>query len=353
VSEPLPEWARGLISEQDLGIPVTIAKSDGRALSVADLLARPEDAVAFADLGPDAKTMLARLALAVMPGFRVRVSSGVVDAARALAEIDGKTRDGRALRDLVVTYLRSLNDRVRLRKKPYEPRSPDPGAGSSPDRDPADMVLVRGRGVLVIDGGDDGAPPELVSRRMSLYPTLQRERVDLHLCTGERATREVVLAALGDSIGLVAGFGHGDPSEFFGRAGTDPIFRVGGEGADRVAKKIVHLMGCEAAAELGPALVREHGALAFFGYAERIVYPASGEAADAALEAAVKINADLVDGKCALDVHENALNAFDALSVRFQDDDPLAAAAFRNMRDAFRSPASGEEFGFEGAALEP
>jgi hypothetical protein len=207
--------------------------------------------------------------------------------------------------------------------------------------------------VLVIDGGDDGAPPELVSRRMSLYPTLQRARVDVLLCTGERATRDAVLAALSDSIGLVAGFGHGDPTEFFGRAGLDPIFRVGGEGVDRVAKKIVHLMGCEAAAELGPALVREHGALAFFGYAERIVYPASGEAADAALQVALRINADLVDGKCAVEVHDSALFMFDALSMRFQDDDPLAAAAFRNMRDAFRSPGSGKDYGLPGAALAP
>lgn len=346
----LPSFARGLIAEQDLGIPVTISNRDGRALTVADLLAHPEEGVDPKTLGDDPRTMLARLALTVMPGFRVALpGSGIVDQTRAITEIDQRTRDGRAVRNVVFVYLEGLATRVFLRRRPYQqPELRMPNDAPEGERV---QVATPGRDVLVIDGGDDGSSPDLVSRRMSLHAALKPAHGNLVLCTGDSATRDRVAAALQGSVGLIVGFGHGDPSEFFGCVGMDPIFAAGSSAASLVAQKIVHLTGCEAAAELGPDLVKTHGAIAFFGYIDRVTYPASGAAAAAAIQAIANVSKLIAEGCYADDVHERAINGFLSFATEFQDSDPIAAASFVSMSNAFRSPVTSEDYGSRSAVL--
>jgi hypothetical protein len=206
--------------------------------------------------------------------------------------------------------------------------------------------------VLVFDGGDDGAPLALVERRMSTYARLQKPSVELLLCTGEQATRAAVVAAATDAVGLIIGFGHGDPTEFFGVAGDDPVLRAGTPAAHVVANKIVHLTGCEAAAELGPRLVKEHGALAFFGYAERFTYPVEGDAAVAAYECMALLNGALAAGYNAAAAHAYITNGFIDAINRFQGD-PFTAAIFSNMLESFRSPSVDPIYGVDLACLRP
>jgi hypothetical protein len=346
----LPDWARGVLTERELDLPVTFAKRDGRVLTLGDLIAGLEEAIPFDQLAPDLRADLVQRALARMPDFQIGVAGiGAVDRDRALAEIAGKSAAGRAAGNVVLTYLRDLTIRAVRRAVPNDPIVMPPDDDINRGEPPP--CLTVGRGVLVVDGGDDGAPPDLVARRMGLYQRLGGRDAALLLCTGTRATHAEVVAAATDDVGLIIGFGHGEPSAFYGRSGGDPIFSAEDDSARVVSGKIVHLTGCEAASELGLSLVQQHGALAFFGYADRFTYPASGEGATAAYECVAEINDALVRGASAYDVHAAAVSAFSARIDRFRRGDPFTAAIFSNMYEAFRSPFVDARYGVLEACL--
>lgn len=344
----LPDWAKGILTEADLDIPVAVSRRDGRILTVAGVIAAPEDVLTVDDLPPPRREQLVVEAIAAIPTFRIGISgSGPIDRTAALDAIAKGTPAGRAAVTVMVNYLRDLALRAvnRALPPPASHASSDDNQGEPP------TVTTTGAGVLVIDGGDDGAPFDVVQLRMSFYERLGRPDAALVMCTGIRATRTAALALATPEVGLIVGFGHGAPDEFYGRSGGDPIFRAGDPDASVVSGKIVHLIGCEAATDLGPALVADHGALAFFGYADRFTYPASGEEAAEAFACISEINAAIRAGSLASEVHETALAAFDARVNRYQAKDPFTAAIFAGMRDAFRSPGVDERYGQAAACL--
>ncbi|APR76741.1 Hypothetical protein A7982_02088 [Minicystis rosea] len=345
----LPDWAQGILTERELDLPVSFSKRDGRALTIDDVIAGREEMIPIDALPPDLRADLVRRALARLADFHLGVAgAGALDRDHALAEIAHGTPAGRAAGNVVFAYLRDLAARAARRALPAVPQLPAPDDVSFSE---GLNRRTEGAGVLVIDGGDDGAAPDLVVRRMSLYTRLARRDAALVLCTRERATRAEVVAAATDEVGLIVGFGHGDPGEFYGRSGGDPVFSA--TDAHAVAGKIVHLTGCEAAAELGPELVSAHGALAFFGYADRFTYPAGGDEAAAAYECVAEINDALTRGLTAASVHDTAVRAFSARIARFQQGDPFTAAIFANMLQAFRSPTVDASYGDEDACLPP
>lgn len=347
-SSRLPAWAHGLLTERELDLPVSFSKRDGRALTLADVIAAREEMIPIEALAPDLRHDLVQRALAGLPDFHLGVAgAGALDRDKALAEVSARSAAGRAAANVVFAYLRDLATRAVRRAPPDAPRVPP--AFDIPFG--IDARSTNGAGVLVVDGGDDGASADLVRRRMSLYDQLGRGRGTFVLCTRERATRAAVLASATDEVGLIVGFGHGAPAEFYGRGGDDPIFCAADGDASVVAGKIVHLTGCEVAAELGPELVGTHGALAFFGYADRFTYPASADEAIAAYECVAEINDALARGHLAADVHAAAVRAFSERIARYQRSDPFTAAIFTNMLDAFRSPTVDASYGHEEACL--
>jgi len=86
------------------------------------------------------------------------------------------------------------------------------------------------------------------------------------------ATRIRVVEAI-ESVDpqLVAGCGHGAPNLFTGQFGV-PIFSVCTE--DVLARRIVFLLSCDTAAELGPDAVRK-GARAYIGWDAPVVFVVS------------------------------------------------------------------------------
>jgi len=88
---------------------------------------------------------------------------------------------------------------------------------------------------------------------------------------GPSDRRPLVNLPAGD---LILGAGHGSPSEFYGHNNEllwDSLHLPNAKG------KVVVLVSCETAQELGPALI-SHGATAFVGYYEDVLWVADAEA---------------------------------------------------------------------------
>ena len=129
--------------------------------------------------------------------------------------------------------------------------------------------------IVGIDAGDSAvlALPPVISdtewvvnrlaeyREENVYRVLQ-QRGDLTRIVS--ATQNPALAQVTVDTRYITGSGHGDPNTFEGHDNS-PIFAVGNYDHQLVEGKLVHLVSCYTAKELGADFVRK-GCQAFFGY---------------------------------------------------------------------------------------
>lgn len=150
----------------------------------------------------------------------------------------------------------------------------------------------------------------------------------------------------------VTGVGHGTEDSFAGDNGSI-VFAAGRYPAADVANRIVHLLSCRTAVELGRDVVR-NGCRAFFGYDEDFIVPAAQM--DVLFECDTEIDRGFADGLTAQQVYDRARSAFDkrirALASSGDSGDRYAAACLEKSRDALRCPsAGGRSWGDTGAKL--
>src|SRR5687768_3997260 len=93
-------------------------------------------------------------------------------------------------------------------------------------------------------------------RNAHVYPALTSRGFRLEKLQGPLARRVYVApAAARAEIDYLTGVGHGVYDTFTGHHG-DAIFRTGSFSAAEVTGKIVHLLSCQTARDLGPDFVR-------------------------------------------------------------------------------------------------
>lgn len=142
-------------------------------------------------------------------------------------------------------------------------------------------------------------------RRKHVYPYLKGQDFAVTRIAGTNATRGAVARAVTrEETVYVTGVGHGELNSYSGTDGT-PLFFVGGYEAQEVSAKIIHLMSCLTAIELGPDMVKS-GATAFFGYDAEIWSSDDAASCDA------EIDKGFADGLTAEEVYQRTMSAFDA-----------------------------------------
>lgn len=119
---------------------------------------------------------------------------------------------------------------------------------------------------VCMDSDYDSAAQHVAEwRRVNVYPSLQTNGNSVTILKGNTATRIYLEQALKkENVVFFTGSGHGLYEEFQGSDG-DSALEVGSYSPAEVDKKIIHLLSCNTAFELGSDTI-EKGCLAFAGY---------------------------------------------------------------------------------------
>ena len=178
-------------------------------------------------------------------------------------------------------------------------------------------------------------------RRQHLYPRIQGHSVKI--LKGNTANRAYLAKELiKKEITFFSGSGHGLFDEFQGSDGTAAL-KLGGYNAAEVSGKIIHLLSCYTAFELGADLVLS-GCIGFFGYDVPFsFFPhliADFMAPDAELDTA------LADGKSAEEAHTLIINTYDQKIDQLESaGDLISAADMAVNRDHLCSPVKDSRWG--------
>lgn len=132
-------------------------------------------------------------------------------------------------------------------------------------------------GVLALEANFDRITKAAFKyRRKHVYRLLKKKGVKVVLLCGKEAVRGGVSAkATQTNISYIIGVGHGRDNSFRGYR-NQPVFRVGGYEMEEVRGKVIHLLSCFTASNLGVDVL-SHGCRAFFGYREEFAVPASNQ----------------------------------------------------------------------------
>jgi hypothetical protein len=142
--------------------------------------------------------------------------------------------------------------------------------------------------------------------------------------SGERAQRTVVApAARQPGVGFITGSGHGFPTRFTGQ-GRLSIFELGLYDAAEVRGKVVHLLACQTADQLGLDIVAK-GCDAFFGYDVDFLFPLDKPGVFLDCDAAIDLR--LADGLSAEEAYQAAIAEFETRIAQLKKDGQLWLAS--------------------------
>jgi hypothetical protein len=186
-------------------------------------------------------------------------------------------------------------------------------------------------------------------REQLVYPDLVAAGAALDSFGGDDATRAKVSAALtAPGTRALSGSGHGVEERFNGQDGR-ALLEIGRYDPAEVRGKVVHLLACLTAAQLGPDLV-QNGCRAFFGY--DVIFAFQLENRELFLDCDAQFDRSLVEGKSAGDAYADAFDAFtlqiEALLAQGQ---PYLAAMLEYDRDHLCAPPVDSRFGSAAAKL--
>ena len=188
------------------------------------------------------------------------------------------------------------------RKPPPAPPAP---ASPAPAPSPTPKIVTLSLGAIAL--GIEAAWEALTQaaadyRKQSVYPYLQARGFQVDLYEASQAERYYVAAdSARPNVIYITGCGHGGVDVYTGYF-NHPVFAVGGYGPDEVGGKIVHLLSCLTAQQLGPDFIT-HGCLAYFGYDQEFIVPL-GENANLFFECDSEIDRALADGLTAAQAYD-------------------------------------------------
>ena len=179
--------------------------------------------------------------------------------------------------------------------------------------------------VLAIDSCEDDVTQIVHDyRNQYVYPDLESRGFRLVYCQHQAAFREnVESAARRNDIAYITGSAHGTNIACFGYDSL-PIFEVENYQPEEVDSKVVHLLSCQTAAELGPNFVT-NGCCAYFGYKGNFTFDPDDP--DVFLECDAEIDRAFADGLTAEEVHDRVIALYKQRISELDDAGEFEAAA--------------------------
>jgi hypothetical protein len=214
------------------------------------------------------------------------------------------------------------------------------------------------KAIVAIDSNhDDFLDSALEYRRRDVYPYLEKT-FRIYFCQECEATDHDVRLALGrDGVRFITGTGHGFRGVFTGQW-LRRIFQVNGYGGIESAGKVVHLLSCHTAEELGRYFVRE-GCRAFFGYNDLFVgYMDESDEQwqlilDVFWECASEVDIAISEGETASRAFQRTCELYRFRIRELADEfaNPEAAAQLEHNLEAFCGPPKGQDWGDPTASV--
>ena len=152
----------------------------------------------------------------------------------------------------------------------------------------------------------------------------------------------------------ISGIGHGSPTTYTGHLG-DPILVACSYDPSEVKGKVIHLLSCQTAKQLGPDIVKK-GGKAYAGYFENFtfVYDQPGTPINE-MELFWKCDSTfdimMAYGATAEAAHNATIGAYNAAIASVPN--TAAATWLTHDRNYFRSPVTGVEYGDKKAKIFP
>lgn len=202
--------------------------------------------------------------------------------------------------------------------------------------------------ILAIDASFDAVSQAAAAyRQRHVYPYLAEQGFNIVRFQGPLARRYYAAPeARRLEVEYVTGAGHGAPNAFLGDY-YDPILQVGDYSPAEVRGKIIHLLSCKTARELGRDFIA-HGCRAFFGYDEDFILYL--EEAELFLACDAEIDYAFAEGLTADEVYKRVRKKFDQHISELRAADRLfTAAALEFDRDHLCAPVLSSLWG-DGAA---
>jgi hypothetical protein len=222
----------------------------------------------------------------------------------------------------------------------------------APGRKSTTRLLALGAAEITgIDSAFDQATTPVFNYRVAhVYPRLAANGRSVRTFHGNMATRQHVAPELSSvSVKYVTGSGHGLENRFMGSF-FDVILKVGAYAPAEAAGKIVHLLACRTAEELGPDLV-SNGCLAFIGYDKDYAY--FPEHVEAFLGSDAEIDFGVVSGLTVEEAYGRAITAYQKRIEAFDQQGLVdVVAALQTMQDHLCSPALHPKWGSKNARLD-
>jgi len=204
---------------------------------------------------------------------------------------------------------------------------------------------------VFIDAANDAdTRPAYAFRKNSVLPYVAGKGVTVTPLPKNKANSADVKRALQvPAVRYVSGAGHGTWSMFQGKGGK-ALFKTGTKYGTQLKGRIVHLLSCYTARGLGPDLVRNGKAAAFFGYLNLFKFAGSDPAL--CLELDAEIDRGLADGLSASQVHRRVLKQYDVAIAKMErtGNDYFKNYLIQN-RNSLRGPIDGRSFGSGNARL--
>ena len=182
-----------------------------------------------------------------------------------------------------------------------------------------------------------------------MYRYLSEQGVTLTKFEGPQAVRNLVApAAQGPAVEFITGSGHGFQNRFTGQARLS-IFELGQYQPVEVRNKIIHLLSCQTAGQLGADVVT-NGCRAFFGYDVDFLFPLDRPAVFLDCDSVIDLR--LADGMSAEDAYAAAVQAFDdTIATLKKNGQAWLAAMLEFNRDHLCSPSVDRKWGDPRARL--
>uniref|UniRef100_A0A7C2P305 Uncharacterized protein n=1 Tax=Schlesneria paludicola TaxID=360056 RepID=A0A7C2P305_9PLAN len=176
-------------------------------------------------------------------------------------------------------------------------------------------------------------------RERHVYPYLTSKGFRINKFQGTLARRYYVAPAVREpGVDYITGVGHGLSDLYTGDQG-DVVFRQGDYHPDEAAGKIVHLLSCQTARELGPDFVQS-GCRAYFGYDVNFTFYPDDQ--DIFFECDSEIDKAFADGLSADKVYARVKKLYDKRIAELYAAGKLyVAAALETDRDHLRCPSAG------------
>jgi hypothetical protein len=338
--------------------PIAIGP-DGKFINTADFATAPGLALGsmFA-LNADHQVSLTLARNKLEPDFKLGIIGvGMLTKDEVLKQVEARTKLGQEIVRAEMNYLNNLIAALPQGEVPRWPPIPPKGP-IKPEPLPKKWKWIPKpywwivkSWALYCENTTDGVTNYAAEYRIkNVHPFFQARGFVIQSLEGQRDDRTHFLPiAKNQRTVWMSGIGHGSPTAYTGDLNVD-ILAVGDYDPAEVTGKVIHLLSCQTAKQLGPDLIK-NGARAYAGYFENFTF--TEDNMDLYWRSDSMFDLSMAFGLTVEQAHNNTITAYNAALLTPGIPGTATATWLTWDRDYFRSPVIDPIYGDKNAKISP